>query len=209
MTDEVSIPEAPFSELDRKIERINVLRSLIGQDFIDPNAPGANPLVIAEVNLQITNFLVDLLNVELGRAPATPSPSPNAERDQALEWLLSRIVAVMKNPNPQTVVSVPVPGVPPTVVVPIEPVANPQPDYGEPSVHAPLVQGGTAISRPSRKGSGIMELLKQGNPDLVLPNDPARASMSPQQRSEADAMLREAVRNAEAKAKARVEAQGK
>lgn len=196
--------EAPFDELDRKIERINILRSLVGQDFIDPNAPGASPAVIAEVNAQISEFLVDLLNVELGRAKSPASPAPlDAERTQALEWLLSRIVAVMKNPAAPPVVA------PVSTPAPIEPVANPQVDYGEPSVHQPMVQRGAAIARPSSRGSGIMDLLKQSDPNLIAPNDPARASMTPQQRADADQVFNQAVRNYEAKKKAEVEARQK
>jgi hypothetical protein len=194
-------PEEPFQDLDWKIERINVLRSLVGQDFVDPDTAGVRPLVIEEVNRQISDFLLELLNTELGRGPREKDALPplDAERSQALEWLLSRIVSAVRSPDaPAT------PAGRSPAPTPIEPVANPQVDYGEPSVHTPLVQSGAAIARPSTRGSGIMDLLKQGNPDLIAPNDPARAMMTPQQKREADQIFNSAVRDYESKKKAEV-----
>jgi hypothetical protein len=198
--------ELVFNPLDRKIERINVLRSLMGASFLDSSDDELSQLVAEEVNAEIRDFIVSLLNVELGIKPVADlaesvSTLLTPEKAQALDWLLQRITALANNPAsvaPPAPFVAPVPNVAPSVDAP--PTSNVE------SIHSPLPpQRGVARSRGSERGSGILGILKGENPDLITPMDPEFPNLTPEQRSAATRNFQQAVKNVEERARKEVE----
>jgi hypothetical protein len=203
MSDEQEDQEV-FNPLDRKIERINVLRSLMGASFLDSSEDELSQLVAEEVNAEIRDFIVSLLNVELGIKPVATlteavSTLLTPEKAQALDWLLQRITALANNPA-----SMPPPTVPSVASAPAPSVDAP-PTANVESIHSPLPpQRGVARSRGSERGSGILGILKGENPDLITPMDPEFTGLTAEQRAEATRNFQQAVKAVEERARKEV-----
>jgi hypothetical protein len=183
-----------LSDLDSKIARINLLRDLLRKDTESATGP-----IEREINVQIADFITDLLNQELGKPSKFLKQQEvkfnlTAEKIQALDWLLTKIVGLMSG--------APVPA--PAPVQALQPLSGQFQPVGEPSVHAPMAQQGTGYSK-NAKGSGILEMLKGENPDLITPLDPGFKGLTPAERAIADANFRAAVKDHERKAKELVE----